>query len=176
MFAVQVERQKPNQRPARKLAPELEAATAGTVRVIVQTQGTPSAAQDEAIARADGKKQKAFAKLDAFAAEVPAGSLTDLTARQDVAYVSPDRRVRAQMDVTRETLGAGLVQRGFAGNTGLTGKGVGIAVIDSGISASHTDFQGNGHSRVAASVDFTSSGSQATSNGIIVSDGVNDVS
>ncbi len=47
-------------RVARKLAPELETATSGTVRVIVQTKGRPSAAHDQAIAGRGGSKRKAF--------------------------------------------------------------------------------------------------------------------
>src|SRR4051812_23899737 len=109
---------KPRQRSARKLAPELETATTGTIRVIVQTKGGPSPSHDQAIAKMGGKKRKAFAQINALVADVPASSLSELAAREDVAYVAPDRRVSAQMDVTRETVGADLVQKGFVGNHG----------------------------------------------------------
>ncbi|HEV3470357.1 MAG TPA: hypothetical protein VG148_13610 [Pyrinomonadaceae bacterium] len=95
-----------------------------------------------------------------------------LAAREDVLYVSPDRTVRAQMDVTREATGAALVQAGLpgtAGSHGFTGKGVGIAVTDSGISASRPDFQRNGKSRVVAAVNFTG-GSGVDANGILYGD------
>ncbi|MCA1592435.1 MAG: hypothetical protein LC754_07250 [Acidobacteria bacterium] len=119
-------------RAAGKVAPELSAGGASSrmVRVIVQTKGHPTAAHDNAIAGKGGAKRQTFNALDAVTADVPASAVAELAARDDVAYVSPDRAVKAQMDVTRETTGASLVQAGTSETPGLTGKGVGIAVID----------------------------------------------
>jgi subtilisin family serine protease len=93
--------------------------------------------------------------------DVPRSEVASLAARDDIAYVSPDRVVKAQMDVTREATGAALAPKAETttspGVPGLTGKGVTIAVIDSGISARHPDFQKrNNNSRIVASVNFTS--------------------
>jgi len=63
------------------------------------------------------------------------------------------------------------VQAGTPGTPAVTGKGIGIAIIDSGISATHPDFQKNGHSRVVASVDFTGTGS-LQSNGMTLGEGM----
>ncbi|MBD0326763.1 MAG: hypothetical protein ICV68_10040, partial [Pyrinomonadaceae bacterium] len=156
-----------NQRRARKLAPELETATSGTVRVIIQSKGRSTAAQEQAVAAKGGSKKKTLEALNVLVADVPAGALNELAAREDIAYISPDRRVRAQMDVTAQAVGADLVKQGFAGAPGFTGKGVGIAVIDSGISANHPDFQRNGHSRVVAAVNFTNGSADASANGIL---------
>src|SRR5919202_124461 len=150
--------------PRRKLAPEFDgAANSGeTVRVIVQTKGHPSAAQDQAINAKRGAKRQTLDALDVLVADMPASEVASLAAREDVAYVSPDRAVKAEMDVTREATGASLVQAGTAGpaeSPGFTGKGVAIAVIDSGISASHPDFQKNNKSRVVAALNFTGDGS-----------------
>ncbi len=146
-----------------KLAPELAptdvapaASSQGFVRVIIQSKGHLTTAQDGAIARRGGKKQQGFDELDAVVADVAVGELGALAAREDIAYISPDRVVNAQLDVTRETTGAALVQSGLPRTQGFTGKGVGIAIIDSGISASHPDFQKNGNkSRIVAAVNFT---------------------
>ena len=138
---------------ASKVAPELTGSTASstqTVRVIVQTKGRPTAAHDGAISAKGGSKRQSFDELNALTADVPANAVASLAAREDVEYVSPDRQVRASMDVTRESVGASQVQAGSPGVKGLTGKGVGIAVIDSGISARHPDFQKNNKSRVVA--------------------------
>lgn len=111
-----------------------------TVRVIVQTKGRPTAAHDQAIASRRGTKRQALDALDVLVADLPASEVASLAARDDVTYVSPDRTVKAEMDVTREATGATLVQSGLAvpGETrGFTGKGVTIAVLDSGISAGH---------------------------------------
>jgi serine protease AprX len=178
----------------RKLAPELDSAKSGTIRVIVQTKGRPTAAQDNAINAKGGSRRKSFDSLDALVADVPATALAELAARSDVLYVSPDRRVRAQTNVqtnvTREAVGADLVQQvavetgrfdgnaespgitGVAESPGFTGKGVGIAVIDSGISANHPDFLKNGKSRVVASVNFTNGAATTRANGILVDDGI----
>ena len=155
------------QRRESKVAPELSEKAASTqmVRVIVQTKGQPNAAQDDAVTRKGGRRRQTFAALDAMTVDVPANAVAELAAREDVAYVSPDRQVRAEMDVTRETTGASQVQAGVSGVPGLTGKGVGIAIIDSGISAAHPDFQKNRKSRVVAAVNFTGSSTNASSEG-----------
>src|ERR1044071_9383356 len=149
---------KKNAKPASKLAPEFETAgdAADLVRVIIQTKGRPTAAHADAISSKGGQKGRDFEALDAMTALVPRGQLASLAAREDVSYVSPDRFVGAQMAVTREATGAALAQAGIQNNPGVTGKGVGIAILDSGISSSHPDFQQkNGKSRIAAAVDFT---------------------
>jgi serine protease AprX len=146
-----------------KFAPEFDAAAGSgeQVRVIIQTKGRPSAAHDTAISSKGGRKGQTFESLDALTAVVPAGSVASLAAREDVAYISPDREVKGEMAVTREATGAALAQAGLQGSPGVTGKGVGIAIIDSGVSTSHPDFSKNGKSRVVASVDFT-----AAANGV----------
>jgi len=143
-----------------KLAPELDsAATNDAVRVIIQTKGRPSAAHDDAIRAKGGVKGHAFDSFDALTAVVPQSAVADLAARDDVAYITPDRKVSGQLAITRETTGAALAQSGFQGTPGVTGKGVGIAIIDSGISAAHPDFQQkNGKSRIVTALDFTNGG------------------
>ena len=131
---------------ASKLAPEFEAAGAAgeLVRVIIQTKGRPNTSHSDAITSKGGSRGRTFDALDAMTALVPRGSLASLAAREDVAYVSPDRLVGASMAVTREATGAALAQAGIQNTPGVTGKGVGIAILDSGISSSHPDFQMNG--------------------------------
>src|ERR1044071_2708258 len=164
---------KKNAKPASKLAPEFETAgdAADLVRVIIQTKGRPSAAQTDAIASKGGRKGREFEALDAMTALVPRGQLASLAARADVSYVSPDRLVGAQMAVTREATGAALAQAGIQHTPGVTGKGVGIAILDSGISSSHPDFQKNGKSRIVAAADFTGGGTAVKSKAILMGDG-----
>ena len=82
--------------------------------------------------------------------EVPDGGLEALAA--DTDQLSSDFRVRSQMSVTTETTGANQVwEDGWApGMKGLTGRGVGVAVIDSGV-----DLLPELAGRVVASRDFT---------------------
>jgi subtilisin family serine protease len=156
-----------------KFAPEFDSATGSSqqVRVIIQTNGRPSAAHDSAISGKGGSKGTTFEAFDAMTAVVPASSVASLAARSDVAYISPDRTVSGQMAVTREATGAALAQAGLQGVPGVTGKGIGIAIIDTGISTSHPDFKDSKKkSRVAVSVDFTGTGS-SNANGILMGEG-----
>src|SRR5947209_657029 len=112
-----------------KLAPEFDNASATPndfVRVVIQTKGRPTSAQESAINSKGGAKARTFDALDAFTAVVPKGSLAELAARDDVSYISPDRAVKSQLAVTRETTGAALAQAGLQGAPGVNGKGVGI--------------------------------------------------
>ena len=115
-----------------KLAPEFDAAgnASDLVRVIIQTKGRPTSAHDSAVASKGGRKGRTFEAIDAMTAVVPRAALASLAAREDVAYVSPDRAVVSEMAVTREATGAALAQAGVSNIPGLTGKGVGIAIVD----------------------------------------------
>ena len=151
----------------KKLAPEFDAASnsTATVRVLIQTKGQPSATHDDALANAHGKKQATYAALNTLVAEVPANTVASLALRSDVDYISPDRPVKSEANLTNDTIGATQAQAG-PGASGLSGKGVGIAILDSGISANHPDFAGtNGKSRVIASVDFTGSSRKGDADG-----------
>ncbi len=72
----------------------------------------------------------------------------------EVDHLSRDVAVTSFMAVTDAAIGADQVQAGLAGLPGLTGRGVGIAFVDSGIWAEHRSLAG----RVVASVDFVGDG------------------
>src|SRR5690606_38875449 len=115
-------------------------------RVIVS--GTP--AQIDAIAMRHGvrvrRRLQAGAVLD-----VPAGRLAGLAEDPAVDQMAADQVVRSHMAVTNATIGADLVQSGqLTGGRGLTGTGIGVAVIDSGV-ANVPALRG----RIVANVDFT---------------------
>src|SRR5688500_5616467 len=110
-FAAPAAQRHGRQKPQRKVAPEFDSTAAGateTVRVIVQTKGRPTAAQDQAIESKHGRKRQTLDTLNTLVVDIPAGEIASLAAREDVLYVSPDRPVRAQLDVTREATGAAL--------------------------------------------------------------------
>src|ERR1051325_10333188 len=154
-----------------KLAPEFQLSSttntrntqalggATLVRVIVQSKSSTATAQNDAVASVGGVTQQSYQTLNTFVADVPLNQLAVLAAREDVVYVSPDRPVKAALALTRETTGVDQVQGGNSNSTqltGFTGKGVTIAVIDSGISYTHPDFAKNkNQSRIITRVDFT---------------------
>src|SRR5688572_12169552 len=83
--------------------------------------------------------------------EVPAHRLEALATDSAVDHLSGNHPMRSQMTVTNQAIGADQVHAGLAaGIPGLTGAGVGIAIIDSGI-ANVPELNG----RIVASVDFT---------------------
>lgn len=92
--------------------------------------------------------------LKGVAVEGDADSLRELAARPDVVKVSrivPKSRSNGGTDVDTQTLATWT-------NTGKTGKGVRIAVVDSGVDYTHTDFGGPGtqeaYEKASASKDL----------------------
>ena len=74
----------------------------------------------------------------------------------EVDHLSGDVAVYSTMAVTNEAIGADQVWAGLERLAGLTGRGVGIAIVDSGI-ARHPSIR----DRIVASVDFTGARGQA---------------
>ena len=83
---------------------------------------------------------------------MPAGILSAVANDSEVDQLSSNYLVNAHMEVTNQTIGADLVQQGgWAPDIGpLTGAGVGVAVIDSGV-APMPELRG----RIVVSKDFT---------------------
>jgi len=88
---------------------------------------------------------------------VNSSELTDLASDNLVDHISPDSRVHLMLTVSNTSTGATQVRTGTMGLLGLlgaypavTGKGIGVAVLDSGIS-SHIALK-----KVVASVNFVS--------------------
>ena len=82
--------------------------------------------------------------------EVTGGQLDALSQDPDVAHLSGDVAV-SRMSVTAQAIGADQVWSGWLeGIAGATGRGIGVAVIDSGV-APHRSLK----DRIVAAVDFT---------------------
>jgi serine protease AprX len=83
--------------------------------------------------------------------EVTGGQLSAISEDPAVAHLSGDVRVTRTMAVSATSTGADQVWAGFNGLAGVTGRGIGVAVIDSGVVAAHRSLR----DRVAVSLDFT---------------------
>ena len=134
---------------------ELDAAGGGSVPVIVYA--TPGHLAD-LVAQADaGTVDDTLALVGAISADVTPGSLDELAALPCVDYIAADVPVFGTgyadtLDATNAAIGLGGVAPPDAG--GPTGKGVSVAVLDSG-SADVPDLDGaNGRSRVVGWVNF----------------------
>jgi serine protease AprX len=83
---------------------------------------------------------------------VNAGQLAALRDDETVDHLSGDIRIRSAADVTAQSIGADqLWDGGVEGLPALSGVGVGVAVIDSGIDSRHNALK----KRIVATVDFT---------------------
>ncbi|HEY8786837.1 MAG TPA: S8 family peptidase [Candidatus Limnocylindria bacterium] len=110
----------------------------------------------DAVRRAQGKVGRELSIVGGAAAILSGAEVLALANDPDVAYVSPDEVVTATFDPLDGAALAsspGILEVGAPDvwrQLGVTGRGVGVAILDSGI-APHPDLAG----RIVASVDFT---------------------
>ncbi len=131
------------------------ASSADDVRVIVGFKGRPS---PDAVKELGGREIRSLANVRAVRCIVDASAVSRLRDRADVAYVEEDGIVEAlakpsktvQQPSQRTPWGVTAVGAPVAGTTG---KGIKVAVIDTGIDLDHPDLQAN----IAGKVDFTGS-------------------
>lgn len=94
----------------------------------------------------NGKILYRYSVINGMAVTIPDDQVDELKAMKNVMYVEKDQTVHVQLDKAVPIIGAPEVW-----DTGYTGKGVKVAVIDTGIDASHPDLNGN---KVVGWVDY----------------------
>ena len=100
-------------------------------RVILRTvDGRPAS---QLIQSVHGIAGRYFPWLGGQVAIVPNAALDDLASRPEIAAVSLDRPVRGTMDRITTATGA----RWVAEHLGVTGSGIGVATVDSGVNPWH---------------------------------------
>src|SRR5256884_6170199 len=122
-----------------KLSKELDAVKGGhngaTVDVIIQFNQTPSDAHHHKVQNKGGALKTRLDFIKGAHYSVPTGSLEDLAKDPAVAYISPNRPLRgtgtSTLDYSPESVNAQVAWQQW----GLDGRGVGVAVFDSGITA-----------------------------------------
>src|SRR6266566_2077499 len=106
-----------------------------TVDVIIQFNQTPTAAHHQKVQDKGGELKTSLDVIKGAHYSVPTGSLEDLEKDPDVAYISPNRPLSgtatSTLDYTRETVNAQVALQQW----GLDGTSIGVAVIDSGVTA-----------------------------------------
>lgn len=96
-----------------------------------------------------------FRTIPGFAGTMTAGQARSLAARAGVARIEEDVFASGQMDVARAAFGVDRAQAPAAfGGLGLSGAGVTVCVVDTGILASHEQFSEGGFSKVREFVDL----------------------
>ena len=120
-------------------------ASAGVSQVILRLSGTDDlSAQIRALG---GSPVRRISSLGLLVATIPDSALHQLSALPGVESISLDRKVQGAIDATSTTIGAQWVRQ----ELGFDGRGVGIALIDSGVTASHDDLDAE---RVVHFADF----------------------
>lgn len=117
----------------------------GESRVIIQT--TDGAPASDLIGSLGGRPGRHLRALRGQVARIQDSALDDLAASARVESVSLDRHVRGTMERTGTTVGATWVRE----QLGVDGSGIGIAIIDSGVTTWHDDL---GSERVVHFADF----------------------
>ena len=121
---------------------------AGSPAIDVILHGTPQ--EMEALARRYNLRVRKLLRSGAVL-RVTAGELEALQQDEAVDHLSADIRYRSAADVVAQSIGADQAWAGTRQLKGLSGRGIGVAVIDSGVDPRHWALAG----RLAASVDFT---------------------
>jgi serine protease AprX len=139
-----------------KIAGDLDNADpSSTVDVIVQFTVPPTAKHHQKVKDLGGRlKTDLSGVIKGAHYSVPVNVLAELANDPEVAYISPDRKVRGALDLT-----AAAVNAAAAANYGLDGTGIGIAIVDSGVTlVNDLKKLGAGSSRIVYNQDFTGLG------------------
>ena len=138
-----------------KLDPLLQEAQplSGRTQVVVRTTGSSALSPVISLAQLlGGRLVRRLAIIDAVALDLPNASLALLADSPLVVRLSMDRVVAGANERTGATIGAASARQ----QLGYDGSGVGVAVIDSGVTPWHDDLSGaaTGSQRVDRFVDF----------------------
>jgi len=138
-----------------KLDPILQSAagdSSGRSRVIVGATDSASLPQLASLIQvAGGTPGRVLSIVNAQAADVPNSALPALASNDVVAHIAADRATAGTNERTGPTVGANVVRQSF----GYDGAGIGVAVIDSGVTPSHDDLTDPSNAqRVVQFVDF----------------------
>lgn len=128
----------------------------GWTRVVAATRGRLGAHEERWLRALHVDVTRHFRYFHGFGASVPRRSLTELARLPFIVRISADAVVRKTDEFTQLASGADIAHNQF----GLSGRGVGVAVLDSGVCSSTTtdpDLNGyGGKSRIVWSQNFVS--------------------
>jgi serine protease AprX len=118
----------------------------GSLRVIVQQRAAADGSPEQAVRRLGGQVTRALPIVAGFAATVPAAAVGELARLPGVRAVTPDAKVRVQAAAP----GSGgirsvypkVVKADAAWRRGVTGRGVTVAVLDTGVAPNAADLAG----------------------------------
>src|SRR6266849_6728412 len=132
-----------------KLAPDLPSDPNATVDVIIQFN-TPPTNQELKQLGPYGQMKKVFQGINAANLQLSMSTVQAMESDPNVAYISPNRTTNGALDIVTATVNAT-----YAWQYGWDGTGVGVAVIDSGMTPKDDLMGANGvTSRIVYSESF----------------------
>jgi serine protease AprX len=117
-------------------APAQTAGGQATARLIVQKWSAADPRPEQAVRRLGGRVTRALPIVAGFAATLPAASVAALARQPGVRALSPDRQVRVQGGASSSSIRSvypKVVRADAAWRRGVTGRGVTVAMIDTGV-------------------------------------------
>src|ERR1035437_8755653 len=99
----------------------------------------------------DGEIRTKLPKINAVHMKLSLQALQALQANPSVAYITPNRKLKRTLDISTQAVNANR-----AWSFGWDGTGVGVAVVDSGITPKHDLTRAAGNSRIVYSQSFIS--------------------
>jgi serine protease AprX len=131
------------------------------VKVLVVSNNdtdTEAVALRSAIVAAGGSVFYRYLSVNAVLAVLPVGQVMNIANRTDVESISPNRIATQSASFEEQVTGAATL-RALSNNTGLDGRGVGIALLDSGVMRDHVNFiNASGGSRIQRRLGFVDVG------------------
>ena len=124
----------------------------GTVDVIIQFNSTLQARHFQMMTSQGGRLKHKFEQINGAAYRIPVKVLAFLEKHPDIAYVTPDRQ-NTTFDQSDSAAISAVTVDVARTQYGLDGRGIGVAVIDSGV-YNHDDLQGTYGSRIVYSESF----------------------
>ena len=115
---------------ARKHSADLDSVAGPNVRVIISYSEKLESAHLRRIVFEGGSVEARLDHVRTIVATIPTAALPKLESAPGVSYISPDRPVHASLDFTTAAVNANVAYQ-----SGYTGAGVGIAIVDSGINS-----------------------------------------
>jgi serine protease AprX len=118
-----------------KIAVDIDTTKTEPMDVIVQFTAPPTEHHFNKVLRRGGKLKAQFRSVRGAAFTVSPAMLKELSRDPEVAFISPDRKVKSRTTPTYDYYET-TINAPYAWGLGLNGSGIGVAVLDSGIAAS----------------------------------------